>query len=124
MGNGSLPTPDNRSNSLEYWINRWTPENPSANLPRVGGLNNTIVSSFYVQDASYLRVKNIELGYSLNKKTLDKFKMSKLRMYVSAQNLFTFTGLEYFDPERGVGRNSTRNAPLFKTITLGINLKL
>ena len=124
MGNGSLPTPDNRSNSLEYWINRWTPQNPSANLPRAGGLNNTIVSSFYVQDASYLRVKNIELGYSLPKNTLDKINLSKLRLYVSAQNLFTFTGLEYFDPERGAGRNSSRNPPLFKTITLGINLKL
>lgn len=124
MGNGSLPTPDNRSNVLEYWINRWTPQNPSANLPRVGGLNNTRVSSFYVQDASYLRVKSIELGYSLPQKTLEKINMSKLRVYVSAQNLFTFTGLEYFDPERGVGRNSSRNAPLYKTITLGINLKL
>lgn len=124
MGNGSLPVPDNRSNVLEYWINRWTPENPSANLPRVGGLNNTLVSSFYVQDASYLRVKNIELGYSLPKKILERINLDKLRIYASAQNLFTFTGLEYFDPERGVGRNSSRNAPLFKTITLGINLKL
>lgn len=124
MGNGSLPMPDNRSNSLEYWINRWTPSNPSANLPRVGGLNNTTVSSFYIQDASYLRVKNIELGYSLPTSALKKLSLSKLRVYLSAQNLFTFTGLEYFDPERGTGRNSSRNPPLYKTITLGINLKL
>ncbi|MFK8061360.1 MAG: SusC/RagA family TonB-linked outer membrane protein [Polaribacter sp.] len=124
MGNGSRPMPDNRSNVLEYWINRWTPQNPSANLPRVGGLNNTIVSSFYIQDASYLRVKNIEIGYSLPNSVLEKLDIEKLRFYVGAQNLFTLTGLEYFDPERGTGRFSTNNAPLYKTVTLGINLKL
>jgi TonB-linked SusC/RagA family outer membrane protein len=124
MGNGNLPMPDNRSNVLTYWLDRWTPEAPNANLPRVGGLNNTTISSFYIQDVSYLRVKNIELGYSLPKKILDKISVTKLRFYASAQNLFTFTGLENFDPERGAGRFSSRNPPLYKTITLGLNLKL
>jgi TonB-linked SusC/RagA family outer membrane protein len=124
MGNGNLPMPDNRSNALSYWINRWTPEMPSANLPRVGGQNNTRVSSFYVQDASYLRLKNIELGYSLPKKVLQKMNLSKLRVFVGAQNLLTFTGLEYFDPEGANGSQSNRSAPLYKTITFGLNFKL
>ncbi|GGK12153.1 SusC/RagA family TonB-linked outer membrane protein [Yeosuana aromativorans] len=124
MGNGNLPMADDRSNVLSYWINRWTPDNPSAHLPRVGGQNNTRVSSFYVQDASYLRLKSLELGYSLPNDVLKKINISKLRVFVGAQNLFTFTGLEYFDPEGGSGSQSNRNAPLYKTITLGLNLKI
>jgi TonB-linked SusC/RagA family outer membrane protein len=124
MGNGNLPMADNRSNALEYWINRWTPENPSTNLPRVGGQNNTLVSTFYVQDASYLRLKNLEVGYSLPKRLLDRINIKKLRIFVGAQNLLTFTSLEYFDPEGANGNQSNRNAPLYKTITFGVNLKL
>lgn len=124
MGNGNLPMLDDRSNVLTYWMNRWTPENPSTNLPRVGGQNNAIVSSFYIQDASYLRLKNIELGYSLPEAVTKKISINKFRVFVGAQNLFTFTGLENFDPEGASGNQSNRNAPLYKTITFGINLKL
>ena len=124
MGNGNLPMADDRSNALVYWMNRWTPENPSVNLPRVGGQNNTRVSSFYVQDASYLRLKSLELGYSLPQDVMDKINLYKLRVFIGAQNLFTFTGLEYFDPEGANGSQSNRNAPLYKTITLGLNVKL
>ncbi|WP_242085527.1 SusC/RagA family TonB-linked outer membrane protein [Aestuariivivens sediminis] len=124
MGNGNLPMPDNRSNVLTYWINRWTPESPSTNLPRVGGIGNERVSSFYIQDVSYLRVKSLELGYSLPKDALDKINISKLRVFLGAQNLFTFTGLQYFDPEGARGSQSNRNAPLYKTVTFGINLKI
>jgi TonB-linked SusC/RagA family outer membrane protein len=124
MGNGNLPMPDNRSNALDYWINRWTPESPSANLPRVGGQNNTRVSSFYVQDVSYLRLKSLELGYSLPNSVTEKINITKLRVFVGAQNLITFTGLEFFDPEGASGSQSNRNAPLYKTITLGLNVKL
>ncbi len=124
MGNGNLPMSDDRSNVLTYWLNRWTPENPSTNLPRVGGQNNTEVSSFYIQDASYLRLKNIELGYSLPEAVTKKININKFRVFVGAQNLFTFTGLENFDPEGASGNQSNRNAPLYKTITFGINLKL
>ncbi len=124
MGNGNLPMADDRSNALSYWINRWTPDNPSNNLPRVGGQNNTRVSSFYVQDASYLRLKSLELGYSLPDDVTRKININKLRIFVGAQNLFTFTGLEYFDPEGASGNQSNRNAPLYKTITFGVNLKI
>jgi len=124
MGNGNLPINDNRSNVLTYWINRWTPEAPSQTLPRVGGQNNAEVSSFYIEDASYLRLKNIEFGISLPQKTLEKLNIKKLRLFVGGQNLLTFTGLEFFDPEGANGNQSNRNAPLYKTITFGMNLKL
>jgi len=124
MGNGNLPMADDRSNALTYWLNRWTPENPSNDLPRVGGQNNTRVSSFYIQDTSFLRLKSLELGYSLSNDVLEKININKLRVFVGAQNLFTFTGLEHFDPEGANGSQSNRNAPLYKTITFGVNLKI
>lgn len=124
QGNGNFPMADNRSNALSYWIDRWTPENPSAYLPRVGGQNNTEVSSFYIQDVSYLRLKNLEIGYTIPKTLLEKAKIDKLRVFVGAQNLLTFTGLENFDPEGANGSQSNRNAPLYTTITLGLNVKL
>lgn len=124
MGNGNLPMPDNRSNVLAYWLDRWTPENPSTSLPRVGGINNELVSSFYVQDASYLRLKNLEIGYNLPKSFLDKADINKFRIFVGAQNMLTLTGLEYFDPEGGNGRFSNRNPPLYRTITFGLNIKI
>ncbi len=124
MGNGNLPMADDRSNVLEYWLNRWTPDNPSTDLPRVGGQNNTNVSTFYIQDASYLRLKNLEFGYSLPTNMMKRIHVQKLRIFVGAQNLLTFTGLEYFDPERANGSQSNRNAPLYKTVTFGVNVKL
>lgn len=124
MGNGNFPMDDNISNVLTHWVNRWTPENPSASLPRFGGQNNTIVSTFYVQDASFLRLKNFEFGYSLPADVSKKLNISKLRLFISGQNLLTFTGIENIDPEGGTGNQSNRSAPLYKVVTLGINLKL
>jgi TonB-linked SusC/RagA family outer membrane protein len=123
MGNGNLPMPDDRSNVLDYWVNRWTPENPSATLPRLGGQNNSEVSSFYIEDASYLRLKNFEIGYSIPKKIISKYKFSKFRVYAGGQNLLTFTDIENFDPEGARGRFSNRNVPLYRIITVGINAK-
>lgn len=57
-------------------------------------------SSWYIEDGSYLRMKNIQLGVSLPKKWLDKTFISKCRFYVSGQNLLTFTKYEGFDPNR------------------------
>lgn len=123
MGNGNQPMPDDRSNVLSLWLDRWTPENPTSSLPRVGGQENTRVSTFYIEDASYLRMKNLEIGYSLPKRIIDRFNMTKFRVFVGGQNLLTFTGLENFDPEGGAGRFSNRNVPLYKIYTVGLNAK-
>lgn len=123
MGNGNGPMGDNRSNVLTYWINRWTPEKPSTIYPRVGGQNNGIVSSFYIYDASYLRLKNVEIGYTLPKSISERIKIARLRIYVSGQNQLTFSKLKNFDPEGASGNHSNRNVPLYKTMTLGLNLK-
>lgn len=121
--NGQLPFEGDRNNVLTYWIDRWTPANPSTKLPRVGGQNNQVPSTFYIEDASYLRLKNLELGYTLPAATTQKFGVSKLRIYLGAQNLLTFTKMKNFDPERARGGNTDQLTPLYKVYTFGVNLK-
>ncbi len=121
--NGQLPFEGDRNNVLTYWIDRWTPTAPSTKLPRVGGQNNQVVSTFYVEDASYLRLKNLEIGYSIPTSFTQKYGISKLRVYLGAQNLLTFTKMKNFDPERARGGNSDQLVPLYKVYTFGVNLK-
>jgi TonB-linked SusC/RagA family outer membrane protein len=85
-------------------LNRWTGVGTSNFEPRVNLLDpnqNARVSDRFVEDGSYLRLKNIQLGYSLPKSLLSKIKFEKFRLYVSAQNLFTFTQYSGMDPEIG-----------------------
>lgn len=121
--NGQLPFEGDRNNALSYWINRWTPQNPSTSLPRLGGQNNQLPSTFYIQDASYLRLKNFELGYAIPGNVSKRFGVSRLRVYVGAQNLLTFTKMKNFDPERARGSASDQQTPLYKVYSFGLNLK-
>ncbi|HND87285.1 MAG TPA: hypothetical protein PK971_03100, partial [Saprospiraceae bacterium] len=85
-------------------LNRWTGEGSSSTEPRVNLLDpnqNARVSDRFVEDGSYLRLKNVQLGYALPKSLLSKIRMQKFRLYVSAQNLFTFTRYSGMDPEIG-----------------------
>jgi TonB-dependent starch-binding outer membrane protein SusC len=121
--NGQTPLEGDRNNALAYWIDRWTPENPSTTLPRVGGINNAQFSDFYVEDVSYLRLRNIELGYSLPIDLGKKAGLQKLRIFISGQNMLTFTKFKNFDPERSSGGATDLLTPLYKVFTTGINLK-
>lgn len=121
--NGQLPMEGDRNNALAYWVNRWTVDKPSQTLPRLGGINNSIISDFYIQDASYLRMKNIELGYTLPRNLVRKFGMENLRIYIGGQNLLTFTKMKDFDPERQRGSGTDQLAPLYKVYTFGLNVK-
>lgn len=121
--NGQLPFEGDRNNALSYWIDRWTPQNPSNTLPRLGGQNNQVVSSFYIQDASYLRLKNFEIGYAIPAELTKRFGVSRLRVYVGAQNLLTFSKMKNFDPERARGTASDQLTPLYKVYSFGLNLK-
>lgn len=120
---GNHPGLNDRNNWTVDWKNRWTKENPSTTMPRLGvNTDNQKVSSFYIWDASYLRLKNIELGYSLPKNITTNFGIDKFRMYVSGANLITWTDFKHFDPERSIGNATNLNYPLSKTITVGVNL--
>jgi len=90
--------------------NCWTPETPNASFPRLSlntaSRNYGQTSSFFVEDASYLRIRNIQVGYSLSSSLLSKIKMERLRVYFSVDNPFLFTSFKDFDPE----------APQFATV--------
>lgn len=122
-GNGQLAMDGDRNNALAYWIDRWTPTNPSTTLPRLGGINNSVASDFFVQDMSYLRLKNIELGYSLPSRILKNIFVKKVRVFISGQNLLTLTKVKNFDPERQPDANSDQNTPLYRVYTAGFNFK-
>ena len=119
------------SNLLKRFLNRWTPENQDTRIPRVAAgvkYNNSLfvgpALSYHVNDASYIRMKHIELGYTLPENAVDKAGFSRVRFYVAGQNLLTFTDfLEGFDPEDALQFNDVNDSyPQAKTVSLGINL--
>lgn len=99
---------DYGSNKFPDVLRAWTPQNTNTDIPRVtqtDPANNKRSSSFYVEDGSYLRLKNITIGYSLPQSVLQAAKISAARFYISAQNILTFTKYSGYDPE--IGRNSS-----------------
>ena len=82
-------------------LDRWTPENPSNTIPRAGAVAaNVQASSRFVEDGAYTKLKNITLGYTIPG-NLTKNKLTKLRVYVSAQNMICITNYSGLDPEVG-----------------------
>ena len=103
-------------------LDAWTPNNPDSDIPALtrSDLNNEKrVSTYYVEDGSFLKLRNIQIGYNVPEQALQKIKMRKLRVYVSAQNLLTiksrtFTGV---DPE-----NPNYGYPIPMNLTFGVNI--
>lgn len=94
----------------EAGLDRWTPTNPSNKYPRAlsaGSLDVGVVSSAIVEDASYIRLRNVTLGYNLPGRIIRKAGMSNLRLYVSGTNLFTITKYSGYDPEANTFGQST-----------------
>lgn len=98
----------------------WTPTNTDAAYPRLITSNlNYLSSSFWVKSGAYLRVKNVQVGYTIKPSVVSKIGLSKLRLYASGQNLFTFSSLSHdIDPE---SPNDNRYYPQVKTLTVGLN---
>lgn len=111
--------------------NRWTPNNPNTNVPRAN-LNALQASTYFIEDGSFFRINNLTLGYAMPRIFLSKYKIQNLRIYVTAQNLATFTRYSGFTPElvpTGVGTSSTLDAgieqriyPTTRTFAFGVNL--
>jgi TonB-linked SusC/RagA family outer membrane protein len=113
--------------AYEYQKNRWTKDNPDPNaaFPRYtfGLSNNTQNSDFWMKSAAYLRIKNLQLGYSLPAAVLAKLKINALRIYVSGENIFTFDHFwPGWDPEISAA-SAGAYYPQVKTFNLGLNLK-
>lgn len=103
--------------SLDYW----TPQNTEAYFPRPNWNNggNRQTTDRYMQDASYARLKNVTLGYTFPKVWMNQVGISKLRIYVSGENLFTITNMiDSFDPET----LSNMTYPINKKLAVGLNL--
>lgn len=120
-GNLAQPYKNGAGVTNEWLTDSWTPENPGARLPRLttstGFPQNYLTSSFWIQDASYLRLKNVQLSYSIPQKFLQQ-----IRVYVNAQNYLTFSKFNLGDPERLTTRGDLIEYPNNKMITGGINV--
>jgi TonB-linked SusC/RagA family outer membrane protein len=121
------------TNQLLSVLNRFTASNPNGNLPRYNQWNNNnlVNSDRFIEDGSYLRIQNVSIGYNLPKALLNRIKVSSARIYISGQNLYTFTKYTGYDPEIGSYNKSVLSQnvdnghyPNPRTITLGANIEL
>lgn len=119
------------ANQLDYVINRWTGPESTNEDPRVtaGATRNTVFSDYYVENGSFMRLKNIQLGYTIPKTVVSKIKFSSIRVYVAANNLYTLTQYQGFDPEIGSAGGALASGvdygfyPQARTIMGGISVK-
>lgn len=119
-------------NQMATVNDRYSANNPQGTLPRFTGnnKNNTAVSDRWVEDGSYLRIQNISLGYNFPKNIIKKAYMTNLRVYLSAQNIYTFTNYSGYDPEigsfnRGIALMNVDNGhyPNPRSFTIGANIE-
>ena len=91
------------ANQLDYVINRWTGPGSTNEIPRVttGATRNTVFSDYYVEDGSFMRIRNFQFGYTFPRKWMEAAKVQSFRLYVSINNLYTLTGYQGFDPDIG-----------------------
>lgn len=117
-------------NKSIYTLDRWTGEGSTNEFPRVttGATSNTLFSGFYVEDGSFVRIQNIQLGYTLPAKIIDRMGVDKLRFYLSANNVYTFTEYTGYDPSATSGDPLAAGIdqgyyPVPRSYLLGLNLK-
>lgn len=119
--------------STEYFNNRWTPTNPSNEFVRASYNDaqtlSSVPSSTWIENGSFLKLRNLTVGYTLPASIASKASLSKIRLYFSTQNLFTITSYSGLDPEIGIqGGNATQNGidngtyPGSKFYTVGLNV--
>ncbi|MEJ7739238.1 MAG: TonB-dependent receptor [Chitinophagaceae bacterium] len=118
--------------TLNVWDNRWTGPGTSNSVPRMNTNDpnvNMRSSQYYVEDGSYMRIRNVQIGYRIPNKVT---KIRNARVYGSIQNLLTFSNYPGFDPEMGTNRSNNplyvgideTNYPLPRIYTIGINMGL
>lgn len=121
------------NNATTAALNRWTPTNTNTDIPKAAVGRTRRVSTRWIYDGTFTRLKNLSLGYSFPRQIVDRLKISKLRVYVSAQNVLTFTSYRGYDPEvnyQSTGAtNGNRNLgldygsyPNAKNYTFGLNV--
>ena len=116
-------------NKLSGILDAWSPENPGGKVPIISTSDangNFNASDFYVEDGSYVRLRNLTIGYTFPKAISDKFKTGAIRVYATSNNLFTITKYSGFDPEIGMDNNGldVGRYPQARTYMLGLSLSL
>jgi len=117
-----------KSNDLLF--NSWTPSNTDATVPKASNQSNfstnTVVNGYYVEDGSFLRLRNLQLGYTLPSSAASKLGMESTRIYIQATNLFTLTNYTGVDPELGGDDRAfgvdEGNFPIVRQFLIGLNL--
>ena len=107
-------TTENSLNMLSEVLDRWSPYHASSKVPEVRGMTMHDIYSRFIEDGSFIRLKNVTLGYSLPSKLLSRIKVSKLRLYMSANNLYCLTRYSGYDPEVSV-----KSSPLMPGLDYG-----
>lgn len=116
------------SNMYEETMDFWTEENTDAYYPRPYNSSETaknqVVQTRYLQNAAYIRLKNLQLGYTIPKDITSKIRLQKIRFFVNGENLFTITGLhKNFDPESlYYSWGNGKAYPMTRSIAFGINV--
>jgi hypothetical protein len=116
--------------SKDLLNNSWTTSNPNARVPKATNISNfstnTEVTSFFIENGSYMRLKNLQLGYTIPESILSKVNIKSLRVYIQTVNLFTITKYTGLDPELGgddrAFGSDTGNYPLVKQVLFGLNV--
>lgn len=115
------------SHPATIWLDAWTPDNKNAEMPRIAymttspSLPSQVVSDFWIQDASYVRMKNLQIGYTMPKSLVNAVGIQNVRFYYSVENLFTLHNMRLnVDPEIPSERAS--NFPLTRTHAFGVNV--
>ena len=104
---------------------RWTDDNqdPYAFWPRLTygpNKNNYRASTYWLRNGSYIRLKNVELGYSIPKRFVNKLHLDRVRLYLMGTNLLTFSDFKLWDPE--LGSSNGQQYPLSRTVTIGLTV--
>jgi TonB-linked SusC/RagA family outer membrane protein len=110
----------------ESWSQERYDNGEKITLPRLtaapdGNRHNYRISSFWLQDAAYIRFKTLEIAYSFSSKLVSKVGVKSLRVYANGQNLFTWTKMPYFDPEIASSNGSVY--PMMRVVNMGLNLQ-
>ena len=108
------------------WRDAWTPQNTDTDMP-ILYWNNTWdqqESSFWVKEISFIKLKNVQFGYSVPDDIIDKIGMEKIYVYLNAQNVFTIVDQDFegYDPEKNTFSNSVNQYPVPRIVSLGVNL--
>ena len=111
-------------NKTSHWLDRWSESNPNGSMPRLGGTINNNYSSFWLTKGDYLRLKNLEIGYTFRQREfLTKLGVQSLRLYLAGTNLLTFTSLDDYDPEKLSTDSRNDVHPNTRTYSFGVNVK-